>query len=44
MFETEREFEIKRARDLLMSYNPIVNMKNDLDLFEFQTLLDKLVN
>lgn len=44
MSEAEREFEIQRARDLLMSYNPIVNMKNDLDLSEFQTLLDKLVN
>ena len=43
MSDAEREFEIKRARDLLM-YNPKVNMKNELDLTEFQTLLDKLVS
>ncbi len=43
MSEAEREFEIKRARDLLM-YNASVNMKSELDLSDFQILLDKLVN
>lgn len=42
MADKEKEFELKRVKDLLAS-NSSVNMNIGLSLSEFNALLDKLV-
>lgn len=40
--EAERDFEVKRTRDLLAS-NPNINLNAQIDFNSFQNILDRLV-
>lgn len=42
MTDMDREFEVKRTRDLLASYSDL-NLNSAMDINQFQNVLDRLV-